>query len=395
MNKIHIKEDLVQQLYQIRKQLHQYPELSFKEYETANIICMNLDKWNIPFKRMGETGVIADIVGEKAKGGCIGIRADIDALPIQENTGLTYASKKPGVMHACGHDGHTTILLGATYVLHQLKSELTGTVRCIFQPGEEEDGAAKQMIKEGVLENPNVEAMLALHLWPHLTFGSVGIKYGCVTAGYDDFIIEIIGKSGHGGRPHYGLDAIAIGAQVIQSLQFLVTKLNNPTDPIVINIGKISGGTASNVIPEKVVLEGTIRTTSPLVRQQVLSQFSHIVNSIPRIYGGCANIKLVGENPPIINNDNVTSILQQTAEEILGQDKLYLLKSPSMGADDFGAFAEKVPSCYFRLGIRKENKTYFDLHHPKFHFDHDVIPIGVELFVKAVLNWFNKKGDFG
>jgi amidohydrolase len=391
MNKIALEDELIQRLYQIQEQLHKYPELSFKEYQTANYICSCLDNWNIPHRRIGETGVLVDIVGEGGTGHCIGLRADIDALPIQEETDLAFASNNQNIMHACGHDGHTTILLGTAYLLHKLKRELKGTVRCIFQPGEEEDGSAKKMIQEGVLDSPDVEALLALHLWPHLPFGSVGIKYGCVTAGYDDFTVELIGKSGHGGRPHLGLDAIAIGAQVIQSLQFLVTKLNNPLDPIVINIGKINGGIANNVIPERVVLEGTIRTTSASSREKILSQFTNVVESIPSMYGGRAIVKFVGENPPIVNNEEVTAILHYSAEEILGQDNVYILTEPSMGADDFGAFAEKVPSSYFRLGIMKEDKNVYDLHHSKFEFNNEVIPIGVEVFTKTVLNWLNKQ----
>ncbi|MCM3409514.1 M20 metallopeptidase family protein [Metabacillus litoralis] len=387
-----LEDKIIDQLYRIREHLHQYPELSFKEYTTSAYICSWLDKWKIPYKKIAETGIIVDIIGEKDPSShCIAIRADIDALPIQEETDLVYASVNKGVMHACGHDGHTTILLGTIYLLNQLKKNLQGTVRCIFQPGEEEDGAAKLLIKEGVLDNPKVHAMLALHLWPHLSIGTVGIKYGCVTAGYDDFHIKLSGQSGHAGRPHHGLDAIAIGAQVIQSLQFLTTKMNDPLDPVVINIGQINGGTANNVIAESVVLEGTIRTTSQQSRVKILSMFTNIVESIPKMYGGSAELCFIAENPPVLNNDKVTETLQHAAEEVLGSDNVYVLEKPSMGADDFGSFSEKIPSSYFRLGVRERAEEIYDLHHPKFNFPHEVIPIGVKVFTNAVLHLLDEK----
>jgi amidohydrolase len=380
-----IGDELTLQLYEIRKHLHQNPELSFEEKQTADYICSWLKKWGIPYKRMNHTGVIVDLVG-RVPGRAIGVRADIDALPIQEETDIEFSSRNPGIMHACGHDAHTTILLGTIYMLHQLKEELNGTVRCIFQPGEEMDGSARELIRNGVLENPKIEALLALHLWPHLPFKSVGIRYGCITASSDDFIIELIGKSGHAGRPHNGIDAISIAAQVIQSLQFMLTKQMDPVNPVVINIGKINGGTANNIIADKVTLEGTIRATSTATRKKVLSQFIEMVHSIAKLFGGQATIQFVGENPAIINHDGVTSVVDQTAKSVVGKENVYQLPEPSMGSDDFGSFAEMVPSCYFRLGIAEEDYQAFDLHHPKFYFNQEVIPIGVEVFTRSILN---------
>jgi amidohydrolase len=389
MTNITLGAELTQQLFEIRRHLHQNPELSFEEFQTAEYISLCLDKWGIPYKRMNHTGIIVDIVGSKP-GPAIGIRADIDALPIQEETNIAFSSRNEGIMHACGHDGHTTILLGTVFMLNQLKEELGGTVRCIFQPGEEKDGSARELIRNGVLKSPTIEALLALHLWPHLPLKSVGIRYGCITASSDDFIVDLIGKSGHGGRPHNGLDAIAMAAQVIQSLQFMITKQNDPVSPVVINIGKINGGIASNVIPEKVTLEGTIRTTSPITRKKVLSQFTEIVSAIPTIYGGQSTIQFVGENPPILNNEVITAAVEHAAVSVVGKENVFLLQDPSMGADDFGSFAEIVPSCYFRLGIMEENHPTFDLHHPNFYFNQEVIPTGVEVFTQIILNWLNK-----
>ena len=382
-----LSSSLVEQLIAIRRHLHQYPELSFQEYNTCEYIISRLDSWGIPYQKVGETGIAVDIVGEKAEGLHIGIRADIDALPIEEKTGLPFSSQNPGVMHACGHDGHTTILLGTVYQLFHLKSEMKGRVRCIFQPGEEADGAAQQMIEQGVLENPPVDGMLALHLWPHLPFGSVGVKYGAMTASCDDFVIEIEGKGGHGARPHQSIDAIAISAQVLHALSFLVTKGNNPVEPVVIHVGKIQGGTASNIVADRVILEGTTRAVTMEARQKVKAQLIKLVQGIVKSYGAKAKITYTQGTPPVINDEWVTRCVEESAKNLLGPAAVHVLKEPSMGADDFGAFAEKVPSTYFRLGIREADRPCYDLHHPDFQFDEKIIPTGVEILTRTVLTW--------
>ena len=350
------------------------------------IYCFNVGQLGVPYKRVGETGVIVDIVGEKGEGLHVGLRADIDALPIEEKTELPFASKNHGVMHACGHDGHTTILLGAAYQLHRLKGKLRGRVRCVFQPGEEADGAAEQMIRQGALNDPQVDCMLALHLWPHLPFGQVGIKYGAVTASCDEFVIQIDGKGGHCARPHQAVDAIAIGAQVIQSLQYLMAKGTNPVDPVVVHIGKIYGGNATNVVADRVTLEGTTRAVSAESRTRVQSQMNQLVTSVVEAYGAKAHISYQLGQAPVINDDRVTASVEQSAKQLLGTEAVHLLKEPSMGADDFGAFAERVPSTYFRLGIQSEGAPCYDLHHPQFQFDDRILPIGAKLFTFAALS---------
>lgn len=390
-NRFELPRDLISQLIQIRRHLHEYPELSFQEYKTCQYIISCLEDWGIPYQKVGETGIMIDIIGEKGEGLHIGIRADIDALPIHEQTGLPFASKSSGVMHACGHDGHTAILLGTVHQLYRLKSELTGRIRCIFQPGEEAEGAAKCMIEQGVLDNPSLDGMLALHLWPHLPFGSVGIKYGAVTASCDDFIIEIEGRGGHCARPHQGIDAIAVSAQILHAHTILVTKGNNPVDPIVIHVGKINGGTASNAVADRVIMEGTVRTLSPETRKNVQSQLSLMIKGIAESYGATARITFAVGHPAVINDQWLTGCVEDCAKELLGPDAVCVLKEPSMGADDFGAFAERIPSAYFRLGIRREDRPCFDLHHPQFQFDDDIIPLGVKIFVYTLLTRLQKR----
>lgn len=383
---VEVTRELEERLIEIRRHLHQHPELSFQEYRTYDYITSCLREWGIAYQKVGETGIMVDILGEKGEGRHIGIRADIDALPIEEKTGLSFASRNSGVMHACGHDGHTAILLGTVYQLFHLKREWSGRVRCIFQPGEEADGAALQLIEQGVLENPPIDGMLALHLWPHLPHGNVGVKYGAVTASCDDFIIEIEGKGGHSARPHQSIDAIAISTQILQALSLMVTKAHNPVDPIIVHVGKIQGGTASNVVADRVFLEGTTRAVSLVTRSNLKKQLTNLVESIAASFGGRAYVHFTDGHSPVVNDENITRAIEESAVELLGVDSVHLLKEPSMGADDFGAFAERVPSTYFRLGVRPKEGPVYDLHHPKFQFDDSIIPIGVKLFTWTVLS---------
>lgn len=384
--KIRVKQELANQLFDIRQHLHKYPELSFQEFQTCEYIASILETWGIPFTRIGDTGIVVDIIGENGEGPHIGIRGDIDALPIQEKTGLPFSSSYPGIMHACGHDGHTSILLGTVYQLYRNKHLLSGRVRCIFQPGEEADGAARKLIDLGVLENPSVDAMLALHLWPHLPHGTVGVKYGAITASCDDFIITVEGKGGHSARPHQAIDAITISSQILQALPILVTKASSPIEPVVVHVGKIHGGTASNVVADKVVLEGTTRAVTREARARLKQQVTDLSENIAKSFGGTASVQYVESHPPVINNEWVTQALEKSAKEILGEERVIQLKEPSMGADDFGSFAERVPSTYFRLGTARADQPVYDLHHPQFEFQDSIIPIGVELFTYTILS---------
>ncbi|WP_239583302.1 M20 metallopeptidase family protein [Metabacillus iocasae] len=392
MKHVRVSLELEAKLVSIRQHLHKHPELSFQEFQTQQFIISILNEWSIPFKRIGETGVFVDIVGEHGEGPHIGIRADIDALPIQEKTELSFASVYPGVMHACGHDGHTTILLGTIYQLYHNRSLLSGRVRCVFQPGEEVDGAAHQLIQLGVLENPKVDEMLALHLWPHLPHGTVGIKYGAITASCDDFRIEIKGKGGHSARPHQGVDAIMIGGHILQAIPTLVTKTTNPVEPVVIHVGKIYGGAASNVVADTVLLEGTTRAVTRETRATLKHQLTELSERITEAFGGKAYVFYEESHPPVINDESVTKVVEESARKLLGDEQVVMLKEPSMGADDFGAFAEVVPSTYFRLGTALSHQPVYDLHHPQFTFDDSILSIGVDLFTSIVLKTLQKGG---
>lgn len=376
-------EELQQEFITIRRHLHKYPELSFEEYETSNFIAKKLEEFGIKYERVGDTGIKAVIEGEQENLSAkftVALRADIDALPIKEETGEPYSSVYEGIMHACGHDGHTTILLGAARLLHEYRKHFNGKVVCIFQPGEEADGAAKRMIELGVLENPKVDRMVALHLWPYIPFGSIGIRNGSMTASCDDFTIEVYGKSGHSARPHEGVDSINIAMKIIQAIEHFVMKMNNPLNPIVVHVGKITGGTARNVIAEKTVLEGTSRALTEENRTMLKREITRISKQIAEVLHAQADVHFMDGNAPVLNDETVTSIVEEAAIELWGKEKVVELDQPSLGADDFGDFSLIVPSTYFRLGIEKDGEEVYSLHHPKFNFDDTLLSTGVATF---------------
>lgn len=379
---VQVSEELKKELITIRRHLHKYPELSFQEYKTSEFIINKLIDNGIPYEKVGDTGIKAVIEGERKTDiiHTVALRADIDALPIKEDTNLPFSSVNEGVMHACGHDGHTAILLGAAIILSQIKQELSGNVVCVFQPGEEDEGAAKKMIQLGVLEQPKVEKMVALHLWPYIPFGHVGVRRGSMTASCDDFTIKIRGKSGHSARPHEGIDSINVAMRIIQAIEHLVLKMHDPLDPVVVHIGKIEGGTARNVIAENTRLEGTCRALTLESRDKLIKEITRLSKEVAMIYYAEAEVEFFEGIAPVINNENVTSIVDNAAKQLLGMDKVVELEKASLGADDFGEFSVVVPSTYFRLGINKMNEESYSLHHPKFNFDDSLLSTGAALF---------------
>lgn len=374
-----ISDSLEEQIIDIRKHLHQYPELSFQEYQTSSYIQSVLDSWGITYEKIGDTGVYVDIQGA-LPGRKIALRADIDALPIDEETDVEYKSKHPNIMHACGHDAHTAVLLGAVKLLHDHRENLHGFVRCIFQPGEEADGAALRLIHLGVLENPAIEAIIGLHVWPHLPKGSVGFREGYMTASCDDFVIDIVGKGGHSARPHQAIDAIQIASSFIQQLPTMKAKKINQLEPSVIHVGSIHGGVASNVVAEKATLTGTTRALNKEVRDQLYREIRKLCETLEMQWEAKIQLNYNFGAPPIYNDERLSRSFQTYVEGTLGAENIHRLSEPSLGADDFGYYAEKIPAFYFRLGIAEDTKEYYDLHHPKFHLDNDVLRNGVELF---------------
>ena len=321
-------------------------------------------------KMIGKTGVTGLISNSRNK--CVGLRADLDALPIQEKTNLPFASKNPGRMHACGHDAHTSMLLGAAMIISEIKNELNGSVKFIFQPAEEKNpGGASILIKEGVLENPKVNAVFGQHIMANKPAGSFGFYPGVMMASQDELYITIKGKTGHGARPHQTIDPIVTASEVVLALQTIVSRNTNPDEPIVITIGKIEGGTATNIIPEEVRLSGTIRTLDEKLRKKSLKLIERTIKGICLSAGAGYKFEISRGYPELKNDERITLFAEKTAAEYAGKDNLFRAER-FMGAEDFAYYLKKVPGTFYRIGIGKST----DLHTPTIKIDESALEKG-------------------
>lgn len=370
-----IATKLAPRLIEIRRHIHSHPELSGQEYQTSAYVAGVLSSYGIHAQQgVGKTGVVGDLLNSESDR-ILAIRADLDALPIHERTGLDYASSEAGVMHACGHDVHTTVGLGTAMVLAQLGENFPGNVRFLFQPAEEIAQGASWMVEDGVLNN--VSGILSLHVFPTIPAGSLGIRYGALTAAADDLEIIIIGESGHGARPHEAIDAIWIASQVITSLQQAISRTQNPLRPVVVTIGKIVGGRAPNVIADEVKLLGTVRSLHPESREALPQWIEQIVANVCKTYGAQYQVKYQQGVPGVLNDPMLTQLLEQSSREAWGSDSIIILPEPSLGAEDFSRYLEKVPGSMFRLGVGFKDKHNYPLHHPQFAIDETAIITGV------------------
>ena len=378
-------------LVEIRRHIHAHPELSGEEYQTAAFIAGVLSANGLHVEEgIGRTGVVGELKGTQSSDNILAIRTDMDALPIQERTSLEYASRIPGVMHACGHDIHTTVGLGTAMILSQIASELGGKVRFIFQPAEEIAQGANWMVKDGVMNN--VAAILGLHVFPSIPAGSVGIRYGALTAAADDLEIIIIGESGHGARPHEAIDAIWIASQVITSLQQAISRTQNPLRPVVLSIGKINGGRAPNIIADRVQLLGTVRSLHPETRNNLPDWIEKIVSNVCNSYNAKYQVNYRQGVPSVQNDNALTQLLQSAAEEAWTNERVQILPEPSLGAEDFSIYLEHAPGAMFRLGVGYEERIInHPLHHPQFEVDESAIMTGVVTLAYAAYKyWLNK-----
>ncbi|ODG89970.1 MULTISPECIES: amidohydrolase [Bacillaceae] len=370
-------------LIEIRRHLHMYPELSNQEFQTTNFINQQLEKANIKKIQLNsQTGTAAEISGNS--GPIVALRADIDALPIQEESDLPFRSVIDGIAHMCGHDVHTTITLGVGFILQELKHLIPGTVRLIFQPAEESEGGAEQMIAEGLLND--VKAIIGLHNMPDLPVGTIGIKEGFLMASVDDFEIKIKGKGGHAALPEKAIDPIVIGSAVVNLLQTLVSRTISPKDSAVITVGSFQAGNTNNVIPEFAVLKGTVRTSNETIRKQIQENFQTLVQNLVHSLGGEVEIDYQVLLPPVFNHSKVTSVVREAAISTVGAENIVTAES-TMGGEDFSFYQQKVPGSYIWLGSgNKEKDITYGWHHPKFMVDEDAIKIGVKLMARSVLN---------
>lgn len=376
-----------------RRHIHKNPELSFNEYNTMNYICKFLDEIDVDYKSgIAGTGVVATIKGTKPsnKSLTLLLRADMDALPIMETTDKPYASVNKGVMHACGHDAHTAILLGVCEILNMIKDKFSGYVKIVFQPGEETTGGAKPLIDAGVLDNPNVDACLALHMDPDLNVGTIRIKPGSLYASPDDFKITIKGRGGHGAEPQNCIDPIHISAHIINALMTIVSREINPFDEAVISIGTINSGTASNIIPETAEITGTARSLNNDVRETLKKRIGEISNSICNTFGAECDYEFIELFPPLINDEQLSNKLYSSACNVLGDKNCILGGSATMAGEDFSYFTQKVPSVLFKLGCRNEEKGIVNpLHSSRFDIDEASLKCGVSVFLGFVLDYLN------
>ena len=382
-----IANTLTPRLIEIRRHLHAHPELSGQEYKTAAYVAGVLSSCGLRVEEgVGKTGVVGDLLGSGDNSHCLAIRTDMDALPIQESVALPFASRHPGVMHACGHDIHTTLGLGTAMVLSQLPDRLPGNIRFLFQPAEEIAQGAGWMVQDGVMRD--VSHIFGVHVFPSIPAKKIGIRYGALTAAADDLEILIQGESGHGARPHEAIDAIWIASQVVTSLQQAISRTQNPLRPIVLTIGQINGGRAPNVIADQVRMVGTVRSLHPDTHAQLPDWIEGIVGQVCQTYGAKYEVNYRRGVPSVQNNDVVNKLLETSAREALGEDAVVLIPEPSLGAEDFSLYLEQAPGAMFRLGIGRENATNYPLHHPRFEADEAAIATGVTtLAYSAVQYW--------
>ena len=383
---ISIKDEIIK----LRRNFHMNPELGFEEYETSKFIKEYLDKEGISYESYAKTGVCGIIRGdlEEKKDRVIGLRSDIDALPIEENNKCEYISTVKGKMHACGHDGHAAILLGVAKILNRNRELFGGTIKLIFEPAEETIGGARYMIEEGVLTDPNVDIMCGLHLDENINYGQVEVKFGAVNAASNPFKVEVMGVGGHGAYPSSAIDPIVISSNIINALQNIVSREVNPLNSAVITVGSIHGGTGANIIPEKVTLTGVIRTLNSEDRQLVTRRVDEIAKGIGLTLRGKVKIEIEESYPMLINDKNSVNKLRNAAIKVIGEENVLEQEYPHMGVESFAYFANEIPSVFYFLGCRNEEKGIIHpAHSSLFDIDEDALMIGVAIQCQMVSDY--------
>ncbi|MGL4761334.1 MAG: M20 metallopeptidase family protein [Sarcina sp.] len=383
-----IKEEIIG----LRRRIHENPELGFEEYETSKLIMAFLKNEGIKFNILSKTGVVGIIKGDFTKGSkVIAIRADMDALPIVEKTSVKYKSKVNGKMHACGHDAHISILLGTAKILNKHKDKFGGIIKLIFEPAEETLGGSKFMIEEGVLENPKVDMAIGLHVEESLDCGKIMIKSGAINAASNPFEISVYGKGGHGAYPEMTVDPIMITANLIVNMQTIISREISPVESGLITIGEITGGTAPNVIPEKVVIKGIIRTVNNEVREFVVRRVREITELLVKSMRGCTEVNIEESYPSLINNSRCVKLIEESATSIIGRKNVLEQKYPKLGVESFAYFAKEVDSAFYFLGTRNEEKGIIHpAHSGLFNIDEEAILIGIAIQCQSAFNYLTK-----
>lgn len=382
-------EDLREDVIKWRRHLHENPELSFEEEKTAQFVYDTLESFgNLELSRPTKTSVMARLIGPNP-GKTLALRADMDALPIHEENTFEFASQVPGVMHACGHDGHTAMLLGAAKILSGLKDQINGEVRFFFQHAEELfPGGAEEMVQAGVMDG--VDLVIGTHLWSPLELGKIGVVYGPMMAAPDTFWLTVNGKGGHAALPHQTVDSIAVAAQVVTNLQHIVSRNTDPLDNLVLSVTQFVGGTTHNVIPGSVDICGTVRSFDADLRKTIPEKMERVIKGITEAHEATYDFKYEFGYRPVINDEEVTAVIEETVREVFGEEALDLMK-PNMGGEDFSAYMEKAPGCFFYVGAGNEEKGItYPHHHARFTVDEDALEIGVKTFLHAVFKFLGK-----
>ncbi len=363
----------------LRRDLHRIPETAFSEEKTSHLVAAFLRDAGLEVETgIARYGVVGHLRGA-GPGKTLMIRADMDALPVFEETGLAFASTHDGVMHACGHDGHMSMVLVAARILKELEPHLNGHLKFLFQPAEEGPGGALSMIEEGVMENPRVDYSVGCHVWPGIPEGTIGVKSGALMAAMDRFELTILGRSGHGAMPHLCVDAIDVATQVINALQRVVSRQMDPIRPAVLTVGTFHAGSAFNVIPEKAVLSGTTRTFDREIWQQFPRQVEKIIRGVCDSMGASYDLNYVKGFPPLINDDHMAALVSRSAEQVVGKIGVVVPES-TMGGEDMACFLERSKGCFFFLGVGRKGGA--SLHNSRFDFNEEVLSLGVETYCR-------------
>ncbi|MFZ1082929.1 MAG: M20 family metallopeptidase [Candidatus Kryptoniota bacterium] len=381
------------EIVKLRRKLHQCPELAFEEFNTGKIIANELEKLNIRVKDgVGKTGLVG-ILNGNVEGGVIALRADMDALPIDEDSGVSFASKNPGKMHACGHDAHMAMLIGAAKILSELKNEVNGTVKFLFQPSEEKNpGGAPLMIKDGVLADPKVDVIFGQHITTEIPVGKFGFRAGPLMASADEIYFTVIGKGGHGASPHNTIDPIPIAAQIITSLQNVISRMRNPLDASVLTIGSIHGGSTTNVIPNEVKLAGTFRAMNEVWRKKALDLIKRTAEETAKSLGGKCKVDISRGYPVLVNREKETELAQSSAAKIFGKQSAATLP-PVMGAEDFAYFLQKVPGTFWWIGAgNKKIGASAPIHSSKFMIDENALMFGAAFLAFLTIEYLRSSG---
>lgn len=385
------------EMAQVRRDIHAHPELAYEEHRTADRVAALLTEWGIPVHRgLGKTGVVGTIKGTTDNGKSIGLRADMDALPMQEANQFAHASKHPGIMHACGHDGHTAMLLTAARYLAQHR-DFAGTIYVIFQPAEEGHSGAKAMIDDGLFSLFPMDAVFGMHNWPGMPVGQFGVKAGAMMASSNTFVIDIEGKGAHGGMPHLGVDPVMAAVQLAQSLQTIITRNRNPLDPAVLSITQIHTGSADNVVPNDATLRGTVRTFTHETLDLIEERMRSMATLTAEALGCTARIDFERKYPPTINDEAAAQFCTHVLEDIVGTDNIVQPVEPSMGAEDFAFMLHEKPGCYVWIGNGQgDHRTPGHgmgpcmLHNNSYDFNDDLIPLGATYWIELARRWLSQ-----